>query len=139
MQPKHMYEDEFVISNKPLPEKLRDFLLKLNDQTRTKCAKIIEKIQDQERHFTIAVVPDAERKAAQMRGAYQTLDAKFRDLQSIEGLNVYWESSLRQQKGLYFRIYRGKLNRYLVPKIVSRNGLESKESIEAQTQYRFTH
>lgn len=87
--------------------------------THNKCTKNICKMYDQERNYSVSYHPEIEEKRSKAKTACHQEKEALGKLTSTEDLNHYCTMELAYKKGLFYQIYRGKLNKYVNPKLPS--------------------
>lgn len=90
-------------------------LLNLLEETWDKCEKNSVGVDNQERYAMVAEVPRVVENRAKANIAFDAISSELNNIHSDEAVLAFLESSLMKSKGLFFMIFRGKINKYLVP------------------------
>ncbi|MGE4348262.1 MAG: hypothetical protein AB7D28_00710 [Candidatus Berkiella sp.] len=94
---------------------LQSRLLGLLDQTWDKCEKNSVGVDNQERYAMVAQVPRVVENRAKANIAFDAISSELNNIHSDEAVLAFLESPLIKSEGLFFRILRGKINKYLIP------------------------
>ncbi|MGD9592100.1 MAG: hypothetical protein AB7V32_06235, partial [Candidatus Berkiella sp.] len=74
-------------------------------------------IDDQERYASIAVVPVVVEQRSKASAAYKNEEEQLERIHSYQDLLFYFKHELTDKSGLFYQIYRGKINKYVNPKL----------------------
>ncbi len=94
---------------------LQSRLLSLLEQTWDKCEKNSVSVDNQERYAMIAQVPRVVENRAKANIAFKAVSSELNNIQRDKEVLAFLESPLIKSEGLFFRILRGKINKYIVP------------------------
>ncbi len=103
---------------------LTQVLLEKLEETKDKCEFLSVVVDNQERHFTVAAPPRTVENRGKANAAYKDIYANVSAISSLDSLLSYFHVPsenrlpLESQKGLFYRIYRGKMNKYVIPVFV---------------------
>ena len=94
---------------------LRTRLLSLLSETSEKCEKNSVSVDSQERYAMVAEVPRVVENRGKANIAFKKISEDLNKSNSVEELLFFLGGELVKQRGLFFRIFRGKINKYIIP------------------------
>lgn len=80
-------------------------------------------VDNQERYAMVAEVPRVVENRAKANVAFDAISSELCNIDSDEGVLAFLESPLIKSEGLFFRILRGKINKYLLIYSSGKNAL----------------
>lgn len=116
-----MLSNFFAVDSSTAPDtsttytSLQSRLLSLLYETSEKCEKNSMNVENQERYAMIAVVPRVVENRAKAKVAFKKVFDALNKARTEDELIAFLGSPLIKEEGLFFRIFRGKINKHLVP------------------------
>lgn len=101
--------------SKPDINPLQSRLLGLLAETFDKCEKNSVSVDNQERYAIVAQVPRVVENRAKANAAFNAISSELNNIHSDKEILDFLESPLIKSEGLFFRILRGKINKYVIP------------------------
>lgn len=103
--------------NSPLEEDIRKLLLKKLDETAARCEMLSANTYDQERYFGCSILPEVETKRAKAKVAFKSVYKEVTKERTLGDMLFFFNTDLANRTGLFYQIYRGKINKYVVPQL----------------------
>lgn len=101
----------------PLSDDIRALLLQKLEETAAKCEKLSANVYEQERYFSCSIVPEVEANRAKAAGAYESVHTEIQSERTLGDMLGFFRADLANRNGLFYQIFRGKINKYVVPEL----------------------